>query len=138
MNAPNHNLPQEWPEHLATEATVSTVKTAPPIGEPLLDFTAMHATTFEQFCWWLLKKDQALVGCKRLGGNGTAQGGIDLFAFDEQQPDKLNVFECKAWKDFNPTSLTNAVEAFLNSDWASSTNKFTLILAQREVGATLA
>lgn len=37
---------------------------------------------FEQFCRWLLKKDHTLAGCKRLGGPGTEQEGIDLLAFD--------------------------------------------------------
>ncbi|AOJ66595.1 hypothetical protein WJ32_30060 [Burkholderia ubonensis] len=106
------------------------------MGEPLLDFAAMHYTTFEQFCWWLLKKDQTLIGCKRLGGNGTSQEGIDLFAFDEQQSEKLNVFECKAWKNFNATSLTKAVDAFLKGSWSSLTKKFTIILAQRDIDGT--
>lgn len=51
------DLPQEWPESLAPDAPVLTSKAAPPLGEPLLDFSAMSGTTFEQFCWWLLKKD---------------------------------------------------------------------------------
>lgn len=134
MTDSNNDLPQEWPEHLVGDAPISAVNTAAPVGEPLLDFSSMHPATFEQFCWWLLKKDHTVSGCKRLGGNGTAQEGIDLFAFDEQQPDRLNVFECKAWKNFGATNLTDAVNAFLDGDWASSTTKYTIVLAQRDIG----
>ncbi|VWB77804.1 hypothetical protein [Burkholderia lata] len=137
MTESNHDLPNEWPKHLADDAKVSPIEAVPPIGTPLLDFTAMSPSTFEQFCWWLLRKNRALVGCKRLGGNGTPQDGIDLFAFDEQQPDKLHVFECKAWKDFTPANLTKAVDAFLGGCWAESTITFTIILAQQDIGAAL-
>ena len=137
MNAPNHDLPQEWPEHLAEEAVVSPVRTAPPISEAVLDFTPMHSTMFEQFCWWLLKKDQTLIGCQQVGGGKAEQGGIDLFAFDEQHSDRLNVFECKAWKDFRPSRLTRAIDNSLAGDWSGSTHKFTIILAQTVPGPTL-
>jgi len=138
MSEHRRDVPQEWPEHLRSAAVVSAVNTVSPVGAPLLDFSAMPSATFEQFCWWLLKKDQTLVGCKRLGGNGTAQWGIDLFAFDEQQSSKLSVFECKAWEDFKSTNLTQAVDAFLGGPWAASTKTFTIILAQEDIGGALA
>lgn len=131
------DLPQEWPQHFAPEAAVCSVNSAAPVGEPLLDFSRMNATTFEQFCWWLLKKDQALIGCKRLGRSGSEQHGIDIFAYDEQLPEGLSVFECKAWKDFSPTNLTEAIDSFLGGSWATLTRKFTLILAQRDIGRAL-
>lgn len=138
MSEHRRDVPQEWPEHLRSDAVVSAVNAVSPVGAPLLDFSAMPSATFEQFCWWLLKKDQTLVGCKRLGGNGTAQWGIDLFAFDEQQSSKLSVFECKAWEDFKSTNLTQAVDAFLGGPWAASTKTFTIILAQEDIGGALA
>ncbi|SOZ39673.1 hypothetical protein [Cupriavidus neocaledonicus] len=134
MTDPLSDLPQEWPEFLAPDAPVSASKAAPPLGEPLLDFSAMSGTTFEQFCWWLLRKDYRLAGCKRLGGEGKAQGGIDLFAFDAQGISRLSVFECKAWKTFDPTRLTKAIDAFLQGPWAASTRTFTMIVAQQDMG----
>lgn len=128
------HLPQEWPESLAADAAILTGKAAPPLGEPLLDFSAMSGTTFEQFCWWLLTKDHTLVGCKRLGGNGKAQGGIDLFAFDAHGSGELIVFECKAWKQLNTTRLTEAINDFLKGPWAASTRTFTMIVAQQDMG----
>ncbi|XYQ86665.1 hypothetical protein ACTAB8_12360 [Pseudomonas syringae] len=104
----------------------------------MLDFASMPSGTFEQFCWWLLTKDHALHGCQRLGISGTEQGGIDLFAYDDQFPGKLNVYECKAWKNFDVRSLSDAVTNFLRKEWAPSTRAFTLILAQRELGTALA
>jgi len=136
MNKPNVDLPQDWPRHLNSDAAISPVEAVPPTGEALLDFRRMHSDTFEQFCWWLLKKDHSLTGCKRLGGNGKPQGGIDLFAFDEQQPDRLSVFECKAWQKYDSTSLTEAVGAFLNGSWVNLTNRFTIILAQEDISGT--
>lgn len=131
-------LPQEWPQPFSAEAAVHSVNIATPIGEPLLDFSQMNAPTFEQFCWWLLKKDQTLIGCKRLGRSGTEQHGIDIFACDEQQPEKLSVFECKAWKDFSSSNLTEAIDAFLDGSWARLTRRFTLILAQKDIGHAMA
>lgn len=137
-NSSYQDLPQEWTESLVADAAVCGLRTAAAIGEPLLDFSRMNATTFEKFCWWLLKKEWSLIGCKRLGRSGTEQGGIDLFAFDEQQPEKLSVFECKARKDFTSTNLKEAIDAFLSGSWAGVTRKFTLILAQQDVGRALA
>ena len=130
-------FPQEWHRHLAQDAKVSPVDAAPPFGQALLDFTRMDDTTFEQFCWWLLKKDHTLVGCKRLGASGTKQGGIDLLAFDDAVTGRLQVFECKAWKEFKPTAMTEAIDTFLEGGWAASADSFTLILAQHDAGKTL-
>lgn len=138
-NSPLHSsTPQEWPEHLNTAAPVSPIDVVPPVGEHQLNFPAMNSVAFEQFCWWLLRKDHTLVGCKRLGGTGTGQAGIDLFAFDSLQPDKLVVFECKCWKEFAPTNLGEAIDKFLHGSWLKSTRKFVLILAQHDIGGALA
>lgn len=133
-----HTLPQDWPEHLSPDAKIFPIETVPPNSGPLLDFASMHHSTFEQFCWWLLKKDHRLKGCKRIGNNGREQGGIDLFAFDEQQTKKLHVFECKAWKDYSPSKLREAVDAFFLGSWVHMTNNFTIILAQEDCGLALA
>jgi hypothetical protein len=133
----NNRFPQDWGRHLAKSAQVSPVDAAPPFGQALLDFTKMDSTTFEQFCWWLLKKDHTLVGCKRLGGPGTEQEGIDLLAFDAAVKGRLRVFECKAWKKFTPTAMTAAIDAFLQGEWAGAAESFTFILAQRDAGSAL-
>ncbi|NIE63055.1 hypothetical protein [Burkholderia sp. Ax-1719] len=129
MTSPKHSLPQDWPEHLNAMAQVNPSQFSPPINEPQLLFTSMAGQTFEQFCWWLLQKEQAIVGCKRIGDPGIEQGGIDLFAFDEAFPDKLRVFECKAWTNFDAEKLKRAVDTFLEGDWVAHTKRFTIILA---------
>lgn len=96
----------------------------------------MHYTTFEQFCWWLLKKDETFVGCYRLGGIGKTQDGIDLFAIDKQHPQMLHVFECKAWKRFSATRLKDAVDAFLKGGWANRTKRITIIIGQPSIEGT--
>jgi hypothetical protein len=132
-----NELPQDWPDHLNHEAHVDPITKVVPAGRALLDFL-MPGETFEQFCWWLLTKERKLHGCQRLGGSGTAQGGIDLFAYDEQFPELLNVYECKAWTSFTPARLTKAISEFLKSEWAPITKSFTLIIAQEEIGRALA
>lgn len=127
-------LPQEWPEHLDAEATVQPVNRLFPRGEFVLDFTAMPAASFEQFCWWLLSKEQTLRGCQRVGRNGSKQDGIDLFAYDERFANKLNIYECKAWKKFDATRLTEAIDSFLQRGWSGAASSFTLILAQPDLG----
>lgn len=131
-------LPQDWPTHLDREAQVSSSKRGLPAGASLLDFAAMDWITFEQFCWWLLTKEYAMGGCQRLGGNGTDQGGIDLFVFDEQHADRLKVFECKAWRDLKPDRLVEAVSRFLDGKWVGVAQTFTLILAQPDLGLAFA
>ncbi|RSZ55080.1 hypothetical protein HF313_30655 [Massilia atriviolacea] len=133
----NDHFPQDWPAHFAQDAKVSPSGSAPPFGQALLDFTRMDSTTFEQFCWWLLKKEHTLAGCKRLGGPGTEQEGIDLLAFNTVDTGRLRVFECKAWKKFTATALTDAIDAFLKGDWAGSADSFTLILSQRDAGSAV-
>lgn len=134
----HEELPQEWPDHLHPEAKVKPVERVFHRGEFLLDFARMPAASFEQFCWSLLTKEQSLHGCQRLGKNGAEQGGIDLFAYDERFTDKLNVYECKAWKKFDSTRLTEAIERFLQGRWKKDARSFTLILAQEDLGEPLA
>lgn len=69
---PNDRFPRAQSRHLAQDANIVPVNTVPSSGQALLDFSNMDPTTFEQFCWWLLKKDPRLGECKRLGGPGTA------------------------------------------------------------------
>lgn len=127
-------LPQQWGAHLNKHASVIPLKELPPVGCHSLPFESMHAEQFEQFCWWLLCKEQDLQGCHRLGGSGQAQGGIDIFAYDPNDPSRLLVFECKCWHSYKPNELKSAVGRFLSGQWASRTSTFTLIIAQKTIG----
>lgn len=138
MTSDNHRFPKDWPSHLQSNASVSPDNSVPPTEQILLDIASMKPETFEQFCWWLLKKDESLVGCQRLGGNGHAQDGIDLFASSKLHENKFEVFECKASEKYTPDKLKKAINAFLHGIWASKTAKFTLILAQQETTPPLA
>lgn len=134
-----HTSPhQEWPDYLYDDAEIQPALTVPPASRHVLDFTALQPIGFEQFCWWLLRKHHRLVGCKRLGGPGLAQGGIDLFAFDEAAPDKLIVFECKSGLGFSARDLTTAIKNFDDGPWKSSTREFYLVLAKYEIEPPLA
>ena len=133
----SNSLPQEWEEHLNANAQIWPVEKIPAKDAHLLDFSAMHADTFEQFIWWLLQKRHTLAGCKRLGISGSPQWGIDLFAHDLLLPDKLIVFECKRYAKFEPTDLSDAVSMFLEGDWSKQVRVFILILSQKEIGGAL-
>jgi hypothetical protein len=136
--SPNRPLPQEWPNYLHDDAEVQPALTVPPPGTLVLDFTALQPVGFEQFCWWLLRKSYQLSGCKRLGGSGHDQGGIDLLAFDHGEPDKLIVFECKSGQGFSSTDLAKAIQKFNEGVWKSSTREFYLIIAKYEMDPLLA
>jgi hypothetical protein len=78
-------------------------------------------------------KKHLLVGCQVIGGNGTSQGGIDLFAFDRWDLGKLIVFECKCWSDLSAQELSDSVERFLIGPWVSCASRYVLIIAQPEL-----
>lgn len=132
------NFPAEWPEHLSNEATITPFNVTPPLGRDLLDLPALGPDRFEQFCWWLLKKEgKTFHGCKRLGGTGYGQGGIDIFASDVHDPEKLIVFECKSGKGFKPNDLKTAVDNFLGGEWHPRTHTYVLIVAIEFLGGNL-
>ncbi len=135
---PHHPLPQDWPDYLHDDAEIQPALTVPPPGTLVLNFTALQPVGFEQFCWWLLRKNYRLSGCKRLGGSGHDQGGVDLLAFDHVEPEKLIVFECKSGQGFSPTELTEAIKKFNEGAWKSSTREFYLIIAKYEIEPLLA
>lgn len=127
----NIDLPSEWPEHLSVDATITPLNVTPPIGQYLLDFSALGPVGFEQFCWWLLRKEgRSLRGCKRIGGSGQPQGGIDIFATEAHDPDRLVVYECKSGKGFSATELKKAIRKFMAGDWRLHASTFILILAR--------
>lgn len=131
MSIETHIFPQAWEEHLTEEAPVSRQNTTLPTGAHTLGFKDMSFEQFEQFCWWLLRRDHDLVGCQRLGQMGAkSQQGIDLFAFERSRPDQLHVFECKCRRSFSGKELLSAVDTFLAGEWANRARKYTLILAQ--------
>jgi hypothetical protein len=135
---PHNSLPQEWPDYLHDDAEIQPSLTVPPASSYVLNFTALEPVGFEQFCWWLLRKHHRLVGCKRLGGPGLGQGGIDLLAFDHAATDTLIVFECKSGQGFSVRDLTAAMEKFYAGPWMSSTREFYLVLAKYEIRPDLA
>ncbi|MFS2072758.1 hypothetical protein ACEN9D_28805 [Pseudomonas sp. CT11-2] len=131
----NHErFPQEWGEHLNADAPITAQQYVPPKTTNALRFEDMYPEPFEQMCWWLLQKDHSLTGCQRLGNKGSvSQHGIDLFAFELLNKDRLSVFECKCWRNFTGRDLTIAVDRFLAGEWAESAERFTLILAQSTI-----
>lgn len=123
-------FPAEWPDHLSNDATITPFNVTPPTGRDLLDLPALGPERFEQFCWWLLQKEgKTFHGCKRLGGPGHKQGGIDIFASEAHDPERLIVFECKSGKGFKSGDLKDAIKSFLEGEWIASTNTFVLIVA---------
>lgn len=126
--------PNDWPQHLTDDATVTPILAEAPTGCHTLDFKRMESVAFEQFCWWLLRKDFNLIGCQLVGGSGQAQGGIDLFAHDKLRPEQLVVFECKCWEKLNSTELKAAIARFMNGPWCEAGTRYVLIVAQENLG----
>lgn len=134
MTLLKNSYPQEWPSHLSTMADVEVCNESPPAGYHGLLFEKLDWKPFEQLCWWLIQKDHELVGCQLAGGKGRSQDGVDLFALDRLDPNRLVVFQCKCWADFPTTKLKLAVDKFLNGAWAKYTHRFVLVIAQPELG----
>ncbi|NVZ66044.1 hypothetical protein HX867_28460, partial [Pseudomonas gingeri] len=127
-------FPQQWCAHLHDLASTTVHSQHTPLGASPFSFSDMSGEQFEQFCWWLLRKDHDLVGCQVLGKQGAKpQGGIDLFAFHRSQPDVLRVYECKCWKRFTPGALRHTVDRFLSGRWADTARVFTLVLSSSGV-----
>ncbi len=134
MSSPENLYPDEWPPYLANTVDLGACGEFLPAGYYRLPFEKLNSKQFEQFCWWLLQKNHLLVGCQIIGGNGTSQGGIDLFAFDRLDPGKLIVFECKCWSELSAHELNESVGRFLKGPWVSYASRFVLIIAQPELG----
>lgn len=132
-DAVREEYPQEWPDHLSEDVDLGSYDGSPPAGYHGLLFEKLNSRQFEQLCWWLIRKDHELIGCQLVGGNGRAQQGIDLFAFDRLDPDKLIVFQCKCWEELPTTRLTDAVDLFLAGKWGKKTHRFVLVIAQPEL-----
>ncbi|WP_338844537.1 restriction endonuclease [Massilia sp. W12] len=128
------DFPSDFPPHLNENAAVKPIRTAMPIGQHSLDFKQMNDTQFEQFCWWLIRKDHHLLGCQRIGGSGQKQDGIDIFARAKLHPAQLVVFECKCWHQLSSREMVKAVDRFLGGKWLQPGARFVLIIAQDTVG----
>ncbi len=126
--------PKNQPAHFDESIYFPAVEFIAPAGSNYLGFTRMESKQFEQFCWFLIRKDHYFEDCQYIGGNGTKQDGIDLFARDKFDSSQLIVFECKCWKKITSTKLKEAVTRFLNGNWSKSKPKFILIVAQEELG----
>lgn len=126
----NVTFPQEWPAYLTEDSPIDPILGILPLGTHNLSLKNMNHVQFEQFCWYLLKKDYQLEGCLRLGGNGKEQQGFDIFAYQKNANRKLIVFECKCWENFTPAKLKKTIDKFIYSSWAKLKPKFILILAQ--------
>lgn len=126
--------PNDRQQHLQDDAAVNPILVETPVGCHTLDFTRMDSVQFEQFCWWLLRKDFNLMGCQLIGGSGLSQGGIDLFAHDRLRPEQLVVFECKCWRKLTATELKATIARFMNGAWCEPGTRYVLIVAQEDLG----
>ncbi len=126
--------PNDRPQHLQDDAAVNPIFVETPVGCHTLDFTRMDSVQFEQFCWWLLRKDFNLMGCQLIGASGHSQGGIDLFAHDKLRPEQLVVFECKCWRKLTATELKATIARFMNGAWCEPGTRYVLIVAQENLG----
>lgn len=130
----SNKFPQDNIPHLSESFEVEGCNQVFPTGDIPLAFERLSPPAFEHLCWRLILKDHQIVGQQLVGGSGSPQHGLDLFAFDYFDPEKLVVFECKCWSKFPADELEKAVSNFLKGAWAKRTSRFTLILAQETLG----
>ncbi|MFZ6731180.1 hypothetical protein ACO0LG_04570 [Undibacterium sp. Ji42W] len=128
------NIQSNWPDHLTESMYFPPIDLANPVGSNKMGFVDMGPKQFEQFCWFLIRKDYLIDDIQYVGAIGTNQDGIDLIARDKLNPSQLIVFECKCWKKFNSTRMREAIDLFLKGEWPKSNPIYILIIAQEDIG----
>lgn len=74
----------------------------------------------------LLSASTNAIQCQEYGIPGQPQEGIDLYArFPNQE--KLEVWQCKRYQEFNPSDITNAVDTFIKGELLKESSKFVIV-----------
>ncbi len=90
-----------------------------------LPFGNLTWEDFEKLCLRLVRLEANVEYCRLYGTQGQAQRGIDIFA-RQKTLQKYRVYQCKLVNQFGPAKIRTAISKFLEGDWASKTEVFTL------------
>ena len=120
----------ETPSWLFTPATGRDLP--PPVQKhnQLLPLSALGWDDFERLCFRLLRAEVGPVRAALYGVRGQAQHGIDMYAVAPVDPSaplgarRHVTLQSRRISNVGPASLENAVDDFLEGDWADDSQKF--------------
>ena len=122
------NPPDEVPERLPTRSR-----------NQRLPFEDLTWENFERLCLRIVATDADVEYCARFGLAGEAQAGIDVFA--RRTDGTYRCLQAKRQRVFGATKVKDAVNLFLEGEWAGRSNEFTIavqagmgsVAVQREI-----
>lgn len=111
---------------LAVLSPPDEVPSGPPVTTRVqsLPFDALSWENFERLCHRLTALDSDVEYCVRYGRQGDPQEGIDIFA--RQADGNYHCLQAKRHRSFGVAQLREAVNVFLEGNWASRAACFTL------------
>jgi len=98
----------------------------PPVTTNLqeLPFNQLTWGNFEHLCLKLVEKEYTIEDCERYGVAGEEQEGIDIFARDKEG--KYSTYQCKRWKKFTPSNITQIIEDFQKGKFYPKSHRFVI------------
>ncbi len=80
---------------------------------------------FERLCFRLASRLGDVSDCRRYGIKGQNQQGIDIY-IRRTSDSGYSTLQCKRYAEFTPAKIKEAVDSFLNHDWAKRSTVFKL------------
>lgn len=114
---------QPLPEWLNAKPRPFSAPTLRPQAHAL-PFALLSWEDFERLALRLAKREPGVQDCRLYGVRGQRQGGIDLLLLLDSGD--VSCVQCKKTDSFRAPDVRDAVETFLNGEWASQAKKFVL------------
>lgn len=107
---------------------------APPSGDgpnppaktraQVLPLGDLHYADFERLCLRVIERLGTVEEARLFGEPGQAQGGIDFYAHNLDG--SLAVYQCRRVKQMGPAKIEQAVDDYLNGEWAGKSKCFAI------------
>ncbi len=120
--ANSRNFTKAWipPEDYQVSPPIDTRPQVLPLVELTWD-------TFQRVCARLAQRHGGVERCQEYGLPGQRQEGIDIF-IRMVESSKYSVWQCKRYQEVKPSTIENAVSAFLAGSWAPRAQQFAIAL----------
>ncbi|MGG4402030.1 tetratricopeptide repeat protein [Paenibacillus amylolyticus] len=103
----------------------------PPVETKIqeLPFSKLTWENFEKLCLKLILLDSDILHCQQYGNRGQEQSGIDLYAYEKSE-NSYKVYQCKKVKKLGSGKIKEAVNKFLENEWAGKAHCFVLCTSE--------
>jgi hypothetical protein len=101
----------------------------------VLPFDELAWEKFERLCYRLAATDPACEDARMFGDPGQAQRGIDFYTREGRE---YSAYQCKRVAKLTAGDLANAVDLFLDDDWADRAGRLVLCTSRSAVRTQLA